>query len=157
MYSQLSNLFAGMAVIFVVLIAYFIASLIANYMLLGKIGRKKWPGLIPYVNDYFLFDSFWNNKVFAAWIVMYILTVLCVKSNNHTLVIIGMILSICNFILSIMLYSRISKAFGKGALYTLGLVIVYPVFAIILACKGELTKDFSNELSTKMSERHSEK
>ena len=44
MYSQLSNLFAGMAVIFVVLIAYFIASLIANYMLLGKIGRKKWPG-----------------------------------------------------------------------------------------------------------------
>lgn len=93
MYSQLSNLFAGMAVIFVVLIAYFIASLIANYMLLGKIGRKKWPGLIPYVNDYFLFDSFWNNKVFAAWIVMYILTVLCVKSNNHTLVIIGMILS----------------------------------------------------------------
>ena len=88
---------------------------------------------------------------------MYILTVLCVKSNNHTLVIIGMILSICNFILSIMLYSRISKAFGKGALYTLGLVIVYPVFAIILACKGELTKDFSNELSTKMSERHAEK
>ena len=54
MYSQLSNLFAGMAVIFVVLIAYFIASLIANYMLLGKIGRKKWPGLIPYVNDYCL-------------------------------------------------------------------------------------------------------
>ena len=157
MYSQLSNLFAGMAVIFVVLIAYFIASLIANYMLLGKIGRKKWPGLITYVNDYFLFDSFWNNKVFAAWIVMYILTVLCVKSNNHTLVIIGMILSICNFILSIMLYSRISKAFGKGALYTLGLVIVYPVFAIIIACKGELTKDFSNELSTKMSERHAEK
>ena len=31
MYSQLSNLFAGMAVIFVVLIAYFIASLIELY------------------------------------------------------------------------------------------------------------------------------
>lgn len=157
MNSQLSNLFAGMAVIFVVLIAYFIISLVANYMLLGKIGRKKWPGLIPYVNDYFLFDSFWNNKVFVAWIVLYILTVLCVRNNNHTLAIIGMILSICNFILSIMLYSRISKAFGKGSLYTLGLVIIYPIFAIILACKGELTNDFSDELSKKMSERQIKK
>ena len=153
MSSQLSNLFAGMAVICGVLIAYFIVSLIANYMLLGKIGRKKWPGLIPYVNDYFLFDSFWDNKAFAAWIVLYILTILCVRSSNHTLTIIGMILSICNFVLSIMLYSKISKAFGKSALYTLGLVIIYPVFAIILVYKGELTSDFSDELSKKMSER----
>ena len=56
------------------------------------------------------------------------------------LIIIGMFIPFLNFIaglawfvVSIMMYYKLSLAFGKGIGYTLGLIFLHPIFALMLA------------------------
>lgn len=48
---------------------------------------------------------------------------------------------------------RISKAFGKNVLWTLGLLIIFPVFAIILGCKGDLTAKAKEKIENQLKKK----
>lgn len=56
-------------VLFVILIAYFVTSLIGNMFLVGASGENKWFGLIPIINDYFIYKIYWSQKVFVVYIL----------------------------------------------------------------------------------------
>ena len=44
-------------VLSIILTTYFIMSLIGNMFLIGAAGKRKWLGLIPIVNDYFIYKN----------------------------------------------------------------------------------------------------
>lgn len=55
--------------------------------------------------------------------------------------------------MEVMNADRISKAFGKNALWTLGLLIIFPVFAIILGCKGDLTTKAKEKIENQLKKK----
>ena len=131
---------------------YAILAVIGNIVLFNKIGRNKWLGLVPILNDYILFDTFWNRNVFAIYFTVYTLySILCVSCSANNIIVI--ILSIAVLMLDIMLMDRISKGFDKSFLWTIGLMLLYPVFVIILAC----TSEPNDEVKAKVAEHYRKK
>lgn len=122
--------------IFSIASVYAILSIIGNVVLFNKIGRNKWLGLVPILNDYILFDTFWNRNVFFLYIIIYVVySILCTACSANNIIV--LILSIAVLMLDIMLMDKISKGFDKSFLWTIGLMLLYPIFVTILACTSE--------------------
>lgn len=88
-------------------------TLIASWKLFEKAGLPGWKGLIPIYNTYCLYQmAFGKGK---DWYIICLL-VPCV-----------------NAILSIVYSVKLAKVFNKGIGYTLGLMLLNPLFMMILA------------------------
>lgn len=143
-------------------IAMFIGNLIANYYVLKKIGENKWLGFVPIINSFIIFRSFWNVKAFIAYLmltltlnvdVIYRITCslfgITISSSTSILPIsLSIIISLILIFMIIRLYDKISSAFGLGGLWTLGLVILYPLFAILIAVRYEPNKEIVEKIKS---------
>lgn len=132
-------------VLSIILTTYFIMSLIGNMFLIGAAWKRKWLGLIPIVNDYFIYKIYWSRKIFVIYILAIITRVFSSGSNDTTVAAICLISSMILLVIEVMLADHISKAFDKNVLWTLGLLILFPVFAIILGWKGTLSEDIKKK------------
>lgn len=163
-----TEMIATMAKVLLVLttfvIIFTILTCIANCILFGKLGKKKWLGVIPVVNDYILYDVFWNRNIFFLYfginLVMTIIsrTVTTVSATMSAFYLVAFIIIL---FLNISLLTMISAAYGKtgikNILWSFGLFVLYPVFIIILACKGELTQDAKDKMQKQQEEREQKK
>ncbi|MFR7476059.1 hypothetical protein [Frisingicoccus sp.] len=132
-------------------VALFIGDFIANFFVLKKIGENKWLGLIPIINDFMIFRSFWGVAPFIIYLLLSLtLNIDAVYANlsNSTLLPapISILISIVLIFMLVRLYDKISSAFGRGGLWTLGLVVCYPVFATLLAIKYEPGQDILEKI-----------
>lgn len=89
--------------------------LIALWKIYEKGGEKGWKALIPFYNVYIEFKLFWGN----GW--MFLLT----------------LIPIVNVVVQIMLLHKMSKAFGHGIGFTLGLMFLPYIFLVILGFNGD--------------------
>lgn len=128
----------AMTVVFLIIIGYNILSLIGNFILFGKIGKPRYLGLMPVVNDFVIFKTFWNVKMFFVYLVSYIFYYISSVSNFKFNAEANLILSIGLLAIIITLMEKIRKAFNKNFLWTIGLIVCYPLFIILLAYKGEV-------------------
>ena len=101
-------LFSGIWLIFWV--AYMIAIIIAQIKVYTKAGKKWWEALIPFYNIYILLQIV--NKP-GWWLVLFFIP-------------------FANFVVMIILLNELSKAFGHGTGFTLGLILLSPIFWLIL-------------------------
>ena len=157
--SSISNLLSLAAAILVI---------IGTWKILEKAGEQGWKALIPFYNNYTLYKVFWKVKWFwislipaaliGIGIVALITTIIMVFVADNSFYgsgssfvggMMGVIISvfllvgagIFSFVLKVLLNNRISKAFGKTAGFTVGLVLLAPVFYMILGCgKDEYKK-----------------
>ena len=65
--NELSGAIAKILVILSIFILVFtLLTCFANVVLFGKIfgkeSKKKWLSFVPFVNDYIIYDTFWNTK-----------------------------------------------------------------------------------------------
>lgn len=84
-----------------------------------------------------VYSTFWNVKAFGAYIVLYAVSFMLM--NSH--VILSLIIGIAMFVINLLLQHRISKAFGKGWGYAVGLTLLYPIVGIVLFNGNNLTKN----------------
>ena len=126
---------------------YFISLLlivIGEWKLFRKFGEKPWKSIVPYYNTYIMYKRTWSKRSF--WIYFLTSTLFTVAQNasnslaHHfpssswkTLIILaalpfGIIATVC----SILYTFRLSEAFGKGKLFSVGLLVIYPIFIAIL-------------------------
>ena len=78
MTADVNELSGGIAKILVILsifiLVFTLLKCFANVVLFGKIfgkeSKKKWLSFVPFVNDYIIYDTFWNTKMFALYIVV---------------------------------------------------------------------------------------
>lgn len=89
--------------------------LIALWKIYEKGGEKGWKALIPFYNVYIEFKLFWGN----GW--MFLLT----------------LIPIVNVVVQIMLLHKMSKAFGHGIGFTLGLIFLPYIFLAILGFNSD--------------------
>lgn len=99
--------FMVMSIISLVLI---LITCIAMWKIYVKAGRPGWASLIPFYSQFCLFDIAWGS----GW--LFLLTfVPCV-----------------NIVVSIMVYFKLAKAFGKGTGFGFGLIFLNIIFISIL-------------------------
>ena len=94
--------------IFVLVIA--VLTLVAMWKIFVKAGKPGWACLIPFYNMYCMYDIAWGN----GW--LFLLTFIpCV-----------------GFVFAIIMLFKLAKAFGQGAGFGFGLVILNTIFMMIL-------------------------
>lgn len=98
-------------VIAFIYIAVLILLLVAIWKIYVKAGRPGWASLIPLYNCYVYYDiAMGNGWLFLLSFVPFV-----------------------NIVISIIVTHRLSKAFGHGVGFTLGLLFLSPIFIPILA------------------------
>ena len=123
---------------------------ILSYLLYtGKLNNRKieYQDIIDFT-EYFIYKIYWSRKVFIIYILAIITRVFSSGSNDTTVAAICLISSMILLVIEVMLADHISKAFDKNTLWTLGLLILFPVFAIILGLKGTLSENIKKKFES---------
>ena len=126
-------------------------AIIAYWRIFVKAGEEGWKAIIPFYNAYTAMKLFWKTSIFWIGIGLgvgasigygmasYGVVALAIYGGggNAAVMVIGFILAfgcgITAFVLEIMFLNRVSKAFGHGAGFTVGLVFLNFIFILILA------------------------
>lgn len=106
----------------------FIISIIPWWMIFNKAGKAPWKAAIPIVNKLTILEICNINLYYLLIYVAYLLSCFI---NLGTLLTI--LFSLANSILSIFICINLSKYFGKGIGFTLGLIFFPTIFSFILA------------------------
>lgn len=91
-------------------IAIGVVMLAAMWRVYTKAGEPGWAAIIPIYNIIVLLKIIGRP---AWWIVLYLIPIV-------------------NFVIAIMVYDGLSKSFGKGTGFTIGLIFLGPIFLLIL-------------------------
>ena len=86
-----------------------VLTLVAMWKIFVKAGKPGWGCLIPFYSQYCLFDIAWGN----GW--LFLLT----------------FVPCANFVVMIILFIKLAKAFGKGTGFGIGLVFLNTIFVLI--------------------------
>ena len=114
--------FIGMMIVsWIIAIAFLVMVIIAWWKIFTKAGQEGWKSIIPFYNVYIMLGI-----VGMSPMLMWIMIGLFIPFVNF-------IAGIAWFVVSIMMYHKLSLAFGKGIGYTLGLIFLHPIFALMLA------------------------
>lgn len=140
MYSSLNSdaLTAFMAVLGLVSIMLILcgiimslASIIANWRIFQKAGQPGWAALIPFYNLYVMADITWGN----GWVFLVVLVCLLVSSFVSSLSWICVLLLIAFETLTCW---KLSKAFGHGIGFAVGLALLPTIFSLVLAFNNDV-------------------
>lgn len=126
-YDALMSMLAGMLVW---IIAWIVIMIVANWKIYTKAGEAGWKSLIPYYSQYILFRITWNTAVFWAFFVA---SIAATVFGRMELGVLAGICSVVTTIISLVSVYKLSKAFGHGIGFTLGLIFLNPIFILILA------------------------
>lgn len=111
-YQSASTMGTGFGIAYLVLVlALYVLLVIANWKIFTKAGRPGWASLIPFYNLYVMFDIAGMN----GWLFLLLM------------------IPIVNIVISIMLCINMSKAFGKGTGFAIGMIFLSNIFTLILA------------------------
>lgn len=167
--SELSGAIAKILVLLSLFILVFtLLTCFANVVLFGKIfgkeSKKKWLSFVPFVNDYILYDTFWNTKMFALYIVVnFVMQVITRFASEKSAIIsvLYMIATLIVLLLDIAIMTHIATSFGKtgfsNVLWSIGLFALYPLFVVILAKRNEFTPEVTESIKKKAEEREKRK
>lgn len=167
--NELSGAIAKILVILSLFILVFtLLTCFANVVLFGKIfgkeSKKKWLSFVPFVNDYIIYDTFWNTKMFALYIIVNFVMQVVTRFASEKSVSISVLYIIATLIvlfLDIAIMTHIATSFGKtgflNVLWSIGLFALYPLFVVILAKRNEFTPEVTESIKKKAEEREKRK
>lgn len=108
-----------------------IIMIVAYWKIFNKFGEPGWKALIPVYNGYILLKYSWNPTMF--WVVLigaFVTNILSMAGG--ALAVLGILIGLAMSVIGIIEYHKISKCFGHGVLFTLGLIFLTPIFLLIL-------------------------
>lgn len=167
--NELSGAIAKILVILSLFILVFtLLTCFANVVLFGKIfgkeSKKKWLSFVPFVNDYIIYDTFWNTKMFALYIVInFVMQVVTrfAREKSASISVLYMVATLIVLFLDIAIMTHIATSFGKtrfsNVLWSIGLFALYPLFVVILAKRNEFTPEVTESIKKKTEEREKRK
>lgn len=104
----LAGFFAIYAIVVLAVAAFMI---VCMWKIFSKAGQPGWASIIPFYNSYVLFDIAWGNGL------LFLL----------------MLVPAANTIIAIILYVKLSQAFGYSGAFAVGLIFLPIIFIPVLA------------------------
>ena len=119
----LGALYVGMMLFGYLLLA------IGRWQMFEKMGQPGWKGFIPIYSDYVLYGSCWETAFF--WVALAASAVCAIGGADSR----SLLVSLAGIVAGVMeasLALRISRSFGHGFLFALGLMLLNPIFVLYL-------------------------
>ncbi len=134
----------GLAVILIGIVWY-VLQVIAYWKIFTKAGKPGWHSIIPVLNTWDEVDLSWNRTM--AWVFLALTVVTSLLGNNLPqsgeestgltfLGIVGIVCGIATLIIALINEYKLSKAFGHGFGFFIGLLLLNPIFKLILGFGG---------------------
>ena len=123
----------GMYLIFA--IVWWILQIIANWNIFTKAGEAGWKSLIPIYGDYVSYKIAWQTSYFWLSFILGIVASYVSSANLNEsifLTVIATLLRIVIAVINIMYCIKLSRAFGHGIGFAIGLILLQPIFLLIL-------------------------
>ncbi len=129
--------------IVLLIVAFAVLLIVAEWRIFTKAGKPGWHSLIPYLSTYDLVEFSWNKR--NAWIAVGLTIAESVLSGMLSaygernevppagLEGLSSVVSLVYGIFMIVCIYKLSKSFGHGVGYTLGLIFLSPIFLLMLA------------------------
>lgn len=115
---------------------YCVALIAAYWSMFKKAGERGWKALIPLYNTYILFKISWKPAYFWLSTVLAVCTVFANFASEASLDMMtaafASLCSITSLIVNLVLYYKLSRAYGHGIGFAIGLVFLNPIFVLIL-------------------------
>ncbi len=105
---------------------------IANWKIFTKAGEAGWKAIIPFYNAWVEYKFTWNPNMFFVALVLAIIVGLGQAIANPVFAVIALLASIGAMVFSIVENYKLSKAFGHGVGFTIGLIFLSFIFRLIL-------------------------
>lgn len=102
---------AGVSAVYsIICLIVAVVCLVAMWKVYVKAGEPGWAAIVPIYNVFVLFKIAWGKGI--LFLLMFI--------------------PVVNFVVAIMLYVKLAKAFGKGIGFAVGLLFLAPIFMCML-------------------------
>ncbi len=140
---MLFYLFGFMEAVPALLLIVLVLRIICRWIIFRKMGARPWLSLIPLVSDYIIYKKCWVGWPFIA------LSLLTIALGNFVTLpgyfnmdfpipefvqsVLQVLAMVCFLSIGVLLNKRLSFAFGHDLLYTLGLLLLNPIFLFMLA------------------------
>lgn len=111
---------------------FYVLRIIAGWKVFTKAGEKGWKSLIPIYNQIVQYQLTWKPIMIVPILVLMLVGSVLVQLESGAMVVIGAILCLAAAVLEIIGLHKLSKAFGHGGGFTLGLVLFEGIFWVIL-------------------------
>ena len=128
---------ATLGVIVTIALVLYVIQVIAYWQMFKKMGEPGWKSIIPIYNSYILFKKTWKPMWF--WVNLAIGFVAALLQNlnqsfgpSTVILILSIIVLIVGIVFGVIADNKISKSFGHGAGYTVGLIFLPLIFTLIL-------------------------
>jgi len=131
--SWISN-YAILIILFLMAVCLLILTVIGYWGVFCKAGEKGWKVLIPFYNEYLLFKIAWKPSIcLFKWLCLFLYEVVSVTLNAGVLLdTLQFALPSIAFGLTVTLYYSLSRAFGHGFGYTVGIMFLPFIFVLLL-------------------------
>lgn len=126
-------LLGGIYLIFA--LVWWILQIIANWNIFAKAGEAGWKSLIPIYGDYVSYKIAWQTSYFWLSFILGIVASYVSSANLNEsifLTVIATLLRIVIAVINIMYCIKLSRAFGHGIGFAIGLILLQPIFLLIL-------------------------
>jgi len=123
-----SALALGALYIGVMLFGYLLLAL-GRWQMFEKMGQPGWKGFIPIYSDYVLYGSCWETTFF--WVAI-IASAVCAIGGADSRSLLVSLAGIVAGVMEASLALRVSRSFGHGFLFALGLMLLNPLFVLYL-------------------------
>ena len=126
-------LLGGIYLIFA--LVWWILQIIANWNIFTKAGDAGWKSLIPIYGDYVSYKIAWQTSYFWLSFILGIVASYVSSANLNEsifLTVIATLLRIVIAVINIMYCIKLSRAFGHGIGFAIGLILLQPIFLLIL-------------------------
>ncbi len=128
---------------FVICIVWYVLQIVANWRIFTKAGEKGWKSIIPIYNTYVSFKIAWKPAFFWLSLLAVAASGVCgalLPTAGSGAVTALTVIMYAAMVLGIVLYvglnHNLSKSFGHGVGFTLGLIFLNPIFLLILGLGG---------------------
>ena len=121
----------------------YLLQVLAYWNIFKKAGEKGWKSIIPIYNTYIAYKISWKPSMFALYFVTTIIASILVGAAYGLLLVtsyvvftvlavIATVIAIFSAIISIIQLYKLSKSFGHGGGYTVGLLFLNLIFILII-------------------------
>ena len=116
----------------VILLIWYILQVIAYWRVFTKAGQPGWKSIIPFYNQYPPFRIAWKIPyMYWVWLACMAAGVI-LSSINGWVAYIGAIASLAATIIGVLATVKLSKAYGHGIGFAIGMIFLGPIFMMIL-------------------------
>ena len=108
--------------IWLLVLAFFVINIVANWKIFTKANQPGWASIVPFYKSYIAFKIYWGN----GWLFL----VPLVLSLLGFIPLLGTLLVIAGVVINVITQYKKAVAFGQGIGFTIGLVLVSPIFKV---------------------------